>query len=87
MTEKEPWQMTRSEYVDGRYRSPGMHMEAVRQALSAGKPVSQEVLEDYPQWQSGTKEGELRYLMAQARERGNEQEALAYERWLAQLST
>lgn len=47
-TAKEPWRMTRSEYVDGHFTSPGMHKYVVSKALAEGKPVPQEVLKDYP---------------------------------------
>jgi len=70
---KEPWQMTRSEFVslymrrhkqhfskdyysrlseqeleDERDEARDYHAYTVEQALKAGKPVSSEVLEDYP---------------------------------------
>lgn len=45
---KEPWQQTKAEYVDGHYRSPGMHREGVRLALERGEAVPAEVLADYP---------------------------------------
>ncbi|MBA7466124.1 hypothetical protein ES707_01299 [subsurface metagenome] len=45
---KEPWQMTREEYVRPPYTSPAMHKFGVEKALSEGKPVPTEVLKDYP---------------------------------------
>lgn len=48
---KEPWQMTQREWIDGHVKSPGMHREHVRLAISAGKPVPPEVLKDYPEFQ------------------------------------
>ncbi|GAH39870.1 unnamed protein product, partial [marine sediment metagenome] len=45
---KEPWQMTRAEYVKPPYTSPAMHKYGVQKALSEGKPVPAEVLKDYP---------------------------------------
>jgi len=45
---KQPWEMTKGEYVDGHVRSPAMHNYAVQQALKEGKPVPLEVLKDYP---------------------------------------
>ena len=45
---KEPWQMTREEYVKPPYTSPAMHKYGVQKALSEGKPVPAEVLKDYP---------------------------------------
>ena len=45
---KEPWEMTRAEYVDRHVRSPGMHRYGVQQALARGDDVPPEVLADYP---------------------------------------
>jgi len=45
---KEPWQMTQREWIDGHIKSPAMHKEHVRIALSKGKLVSAEVLKEYP---------------------------------------
>ena len=59
--EKEPWKMTRREYITSQppsyfeqYLPPGITPEAyheilVKQAVSNGKPVSKEVLMDYPE--------------------------------------
>jgi len=46
---KEPWQMTKAEYVKPPYTSPAMHKYGVQKALSEGKPVPAEVLKDYPE--------------------------------------
>ncbi len=48
VTPKEPWQMTQHEWVDGHVKSPGMHREHIRLAISGRKPVPAEVLKDYP---------------------------------------
>jgi len=45
---REPWQMTQREWIDGHIKSPAMHKEHVRIALSKGKLVSAEVLKEYP---------------------------------------
>lgn len=45
---KEPWQMTKKEYVHPPYTSPAMHKYGVRKALAEGKAVPREVLADYP---------------------------------------
>ncbi len=53
---KEPWQMTREEYLQSvgnetqprKYAVSQPHESAIRQALSEGKPVPPEVLKDYP---------------------------------------
>ncbi len=45
---KEPWQMTKAEYIKPPYTSPAMHKYGVQKALSEGKPVPSEVLKDYP---------------------------------------
>lgn len=46
--DKEPWEMRRDEYVDRHIRSPAMHWESVRLALSKGYKVPARVLKDYP---------------------------------------
>jgi len=45
---KQPWEQTKTEYVDFHVRSPAMHRYGVEQALKADKPVPPEVLADYP---------------------------------------
>lgn len=50
---KEPWQMTRDEWMAQRPAgtSPGMHSWEITQALREGKAVPPEVLKDYPKLQ------------------------------------
>ncbi len=48
---KEPWQMTKAEYIKPPYTSPAMHKYGVSKALSEGKLVPAEVLKDYPDLQ------------------------------------
>ena len=55
---KQPWQMTQKEWIDGHIKSPGMHRESVRLALSEGKPVPPEVLKNYPELVQGSVRGE-----------------------------
>ena len=55
--EKEPWQMTQEEYVDGHIKSQGMHREGVRLALARGDAVPDEVLKDYPDLKPAAKPG------------------------------
>ncbi len=45
---KEPWEMTKEEYVKPPYTSPAMHKFGVEKALKEGKPVPSEVLAEYP---------------------------------------
>ncbi len=45
---RQPWQMTKAEYVKPPYTSPAMHKFGVEKALQEGKPVPAEVLADYP---------------------------------------
>ena len=46
--QKQPWQLTQKEWVDGKVKSPAMHREHVEQALNKGFTVPPEVLKDYP---------------------------------------
>jgi len=48
---KEPWEMAQKEWIDGHIKSPAMHWEHVRIALTEGKPVPPEVLAEYPDLQ------------------------------------
>src|SRR3990167_4331819 len=60
---KEPWEMTKQEYIKPPYTSPAMHKYGVQKALSEGKPVPPEVLKDYPdlvKTSKGTEEGKAR---------------------------
>jgi len=50
---KEPWQMTKEEYVEEGIGKAEEHKEIVRRALSEGKPVPEGVLEGYPELRDG----------------------------------
>jgi len=45
---KEPWEMKQADWIDGHIKSPAMHKEHVKIALSENKPVPDAVLVEYP---------------------------------------
>lgn len=55
---KEPWQMTKAEWMKTRQpgTSPGMHGWEVQTALREGKAVPEEVLRDYPELSGSVKD-------------------------------